>query len=795
MVAAFLGTSALPGEDAGADGSGASPENAPTTPDPSIANTNPRPYVPAPGGDAPIEVAHDVVIVGGGISGFCAAISAARNGAQVGLVHERSMLGGNSSSEVRLYPEVATNHQRWIKECGIFDEIHVEERVRNHIPYKEGLMNAMWDLVLYDMAMKEPNLTLYLNTHMHRVLKHDDGRIRSVFCIQLGSEREYLLSAPLFMDTTGDGVLAYRAGAEYRWGREARAVHNEALAPDAPDEQIMGSSLFFRAVDAGTPVPFTRPEWAEEFKSEAEFEGRNHSFVEGGYWWLEVGPPYHPIHDNNAIIHQGLRHLLGVWDHIKNGGEHGAENYGLEFVATWPYKRECRRIMGDYIVTQQQTQDPVLQEDDVAYGVWFIDIHTHGILDRNELPYKSHYEDERWDSKSTRPYGIPLRSLYSRNIPNLMMAGRPISCSYIAFSSSRVLCTGAVAGQAAGTAAALCVKHQKLPREIAAQHAKECQQLILRQDGYIPGVVNEDPDDLARLATVTASSEAVLEFPPPTLEEEMTLPKAQIFPVSENRLDSVMLYLRSNRLDDVEMTVALRRAEFAWDFRGTEDLAMARATVRAGQEGWVRFDLNAKVEGGRLYYIHTTTHPGMFWKQFDEDDKNMRHRCPVAVTAGELPGEIYWRGTRASKSFCMQLSPESYPFAGQNVVQGSNRPDRWTNCWRSDPEQKLPQSIELAWGSGVTFDRVEVIFDTNMNRRNRSALFRYPECVKDYRIEARVGGLWHVLHEETGNYMRRRVHDVPATTADRIRLTVLATNGVPEARVYEVRVYNVGVVV
>lgn len=740
-------------------------------------------------GDDLIEVNHDLIVIGGGISGLSAAISAARNGVRVALVHERAMLGGNSSSEVRLYPENATAHQVWIKECGIFDEIHVEERVRNHIPYREGLMNCQWDLVLYEWVLREPNITLYLNTHMHRVVKNEDGTIRSVFCIQLGSEKEFLLSAPLFVDATGDGVLAHRAGAEYRWGREDKAVHGEALAPDVPDEQIMGSSLFFRAVDTGAPVPFKRPDWAVEFHSEEEFQGRNHSFLEGGYWWLEVGPPYHPIKDNSAIIHEGLRHLLGVWDHVKNGGDHGAANYGLDFVGFWPYKRECRRILGDYILTQQHVQDPQLFDDNVACGVWFIDIHTHGILDRSQKPYSSHYEDAHWDEKSTRCYGIPLRALYSRNVSNLMMAGRPISCSYVAFSSSRVLCTGAVVGQAVGAAASVCVKRNLSPREVAAKHAKECQQLILRQDGYIPGVVNEDLSDLARSARASATSEAPLVFPPATTELEMTLPKAQIFPVSGNRVDRVSLLLRSALAGNVEMTVALRRADHVWDFRGTDDLASASAVVPANCEGWVHFDLNADVEGGRLYYLHTTAHAGVFWKLFVEDNENLVHRCPVGVSPAELPGSMYWRPFREGKSFCMAVQPEVRPFAAQNVIQGSNRPDRWTNLWQSAPGVPLPQSLELAWDNPQRFNRVEVMFDTNMNRRIRLPLFRYPECVKEYRIEAWVSGAWIPLHEERDNYQRRRIHSVAMVSADQIRLTILATNGVPEARVYEVRVY------
>lgn len=787
FLGALLGGSVLPGAKATAEEAAASPVLS-SVPGSTPAST-PLTFDPRLFGDEMIEVAHDVVVIGGGIAGFSAAVSAARNGVKVALVHERSMLGGNSSSEVRLYPENATAHQVWIKECGIFDEIHAEERVRNHIPYREGLMNCQWDLVLYEWVLHEPNITLYLNTHMHRVVKNNDGTIRSAYCIQLGSEKEFLLTAPLFVDATGDGVLAHRAGAEYRWGREGRAVHDEPLAPDTPDEQIMGSSLFFRAFDTGSPVPFKRPDWAVEFKSEEEFQGRNHSFLEGGYWWLEVGPPHHPIKDNSTIIHEGLRHLLGVWDHVKNGGDHGAANYGLDFVGFWPYKRECRRILGDFILTQQHVQDPRPLDDNVAYGVWFIDIHTHGILDRAQKPYKSHYEDTNWDAKSTRPYGIPLRALYSRNVPNLMMAGRPISCSYVAFSSSRVLCTGAVVGQAVGAAAALCVKRKLPPREIAARHAKECQQLILRQDGYIPGVANEDPADLARSAKVTATSEAPLIFPPATTELEMTLPNAQIFPVSGNRVDCVSLLLRSSLADNVEMTVALRRADHVWDFRGTDDLAHAIVTVPANSEGWVHFDLNADVEGGNLYYIHTTAHAGIFWKLFVEDDADLIHRCPVGVTPAELPATVYWRPFREGKSFCMEISPEVRPFAAQNVVQGGNRPDRWTNLWQSAPGAPLPQSLELAWDTSQRFNRIEVTFDTNMNRRVRLPLYRYPECVKDYRIEARVNGTWTTLHEEHDNYQRRRVHCFSTVSADQIRLTVLATNGVPEARVYEVRVY------
>src|SRR4051794_17451968 len=204
---------------------------------------------PAAGGAADPLIADefDLIVVGGGISGTACAISAARNGVKVALVHERSMLGGNASSEVRLYPEGNDAVQPWIKESGIHEEVHIEERTRNHVYYREGLMNCHWDLVLYEWVIREKNLTLFLNTHFHRLKMKDKKTIQSITAIQLGSEKTFELGAPLFVDASGDGVLGYRAGADFRWGREAKSEYGESLALDVADEKTMGNTLFFRA--------------------------------------------------------------------------------------------------------------------------------------------------------------------------------------------------------------------------------------------------------------------------------------------------------------------------------------------------------------------------------------------------------------------------------------------------------------------------------------------------------------------------------------------------------------------
>lgn len=744
-----------------------------------------------PTSETSIHRSYELVIVGGGISGLCAAISAARHGVKVALVHNRAMLGGNSSSEVKLYPENSTTKHPWIKEAGILEEICNEDRAINHREYREGTMNCMWDLVLYEWVYREKNIDLYLNTHMHRTIMESPTRIKGIFCFQLGTERTYELFAPLFIDASGDGYLGYRAGAEFRWGRESRTEYNEPLAPAEPDDKVMGNTQFFTSIDMGHPVPFKAPAWAASFPTENDLK-RGHSRFDGGYWWIEIGEPHHPIHDNDKIIHEGLRHMLGVWDHIKNRGPHGADNYGLEFLGFWPYKREARRILGDYVLTLKNLQDPPNLADDVAYGAWPYDIHTPGgLLRAKEAPYEAPQSDEHWDRLFTIPYGIPLRSLYSRNIDNLMMAGRPISTSYIAFSSSRVLRTGAIVGQAVGIAASLCKKYSTTIRTVAQKHASECQQMILRDDGHILGVVNTDPLDKARSATVTTSSASKLLFPKSNIEPRaLDRPLGQIFPVSSDRIESLSLLLKSNLDQPQKLKIGLRPAAHAWDFRGENDIATAEATVPArGEASWIDFALQAKVTPNRLYFVHTQTSlPKVGWVSFMHPP-GTAFQVPVGVAPAEMPRQR-WRRVIKGNCHIMRVTPDSACFEGSNVITGTNRCDMWTNIWISDPAQALPAWLELRWPQAITFSTVQVTFDTNQCVLEQDALFRHPDCVRDYDIEMTTGSSWKQIASVRDNYHRRQVHQVQRTTTDRIRIRVLATNGAPSARIYEVRVYD-----
>lgn len=746
-----------------------------------------------------IEVVHkkfDLVVVGGGISGTCAAISAARNGIRVALVHERSTLGGNSSSEVRLFPEDTCSFSTWIKEGGILEEITAEERVRNWEPYVEGLMNSHWDLVLYEWARREKNLSLFLNTTMREVEMADHAHILAIHAAQMGTEKQFIFEAPLFVDSTGDGVLAYRSGADFRWGKEARSEYHEAMAPASASNDLMGNTLFFRARDTGKPIEFLRPDWAAEFDTEADLTSRNHGFIEGGYWWIEVGFPLHPIKDNEAIRDEALRQLLGVWDHIKNRCTDDtvrkrAENYALEFVGFWPYKRESRRILGDYVLKERDVRNPSLHSDDIAYGTWGIDIHVPGgIHARHVPPYPPPTQDANFWQRGTIPYGIPLRSCYSRNVQNLLAAGRPISASYVAFASSRVLPTGAIVGQGVGAAAALCIKHHCVPREISKSHVNELQQLLLRQDAFIPGITNDDPHDLAREARVTATSEAALQFPAPTGFHPARLPLAQLFPVSTARIESVALLLKSELSTPVAIKLGLRKATHVWDFRSTGDLATSTATVPPHHEGYIKFPFNVNSEAESLYYVHMPVLKGIRWGLFNERMAEPSE-VPIGTTAADLPPRSkQWRPMTYGKSLCLRLTPEQNPYNPQNVVRGTNRPDKWTNLYMSDPATGLPASIELQLPRPAHFNHIQITFDTDCNRRHKQPLFRVAECVKRYDIAIATSGGWKTIVQQDGNYFRRRLHKFSRVRSDRVRINMHETNGAPSARVYEVRIYN-----
>jgi len=444
-----------------------------------------------------VDLTCDFFIAGGGMAGVCAAVAAARNGAKVILVQDRSRLGGNSSSEVKMHIVGADIHGArpgW-REGGLIEEFRLDDAVRNPQRSRE-----LWDSLLYDKMVSEPNITLLLDT-VCCAAEVKDGRIQRVLARCDKTEHLYRVTAKLFADCTGDCRLGVEAGAEFRIGREAKSEFNEDLAIKEADKATLGSSILFTARDYGRPMQFTPPAWARKVTKEM-LHFRNVRSWDYGYWWIEWGGDRDTIRDNERIRYELLSIVLGVWDYIKNSGDIATSaNWALDWLGMIPGKRGSRRLLGDHILTQNDLLGKTPDfADAVAIGGWGMDDHPPGGFDKPELKPNTFVTPPF-------PYNIPLRSLYSRNVANLFMAGRNISATHVAFTSTRVMATCSVIGQAVGTAAAFCVKKKLLPRELAGDNQRigELQQLLLRDDQTIRHRRNEDPLDLAREASVSAS--------------------------------------------------------------------------------------------------------------------------------------------------------------------------------------------------------------------------------------------------------------------------------------------------
>eukprot|EP00035_Acanthoeca_spectabilis_P010173 m.180228 g.180228 ORF g.180228 m.180228 type:complete len:982 (+) comp14944_c2_seq1:161-3106(+) len=494
----------------------------------------------------------DVLVAGGGSAGTSAAIAAARNGASVVLVESRPVLGGNSGSEVRTTMAGACGTRSGVgntnalrlecREGGIVEEYTLDNAVNN-----PTLVPELFSLELLTMIKAEPNITLFLNTWLVGVNLTDSATgqsgdqtstartIASAVLENQGAQRRYVVSAKVFVDTTGDGRLGAEAGAEWIQGREGAAMYNESLArlgfyrtpTDGPDHETEGTSIAYMAEARPAPTPFVPPFWAAEFnQSQFQFRG-----VAGdrpdGYWWNEISWPYNTITDGENVTNEAIADILGIWDYLKNSGDHPeSANMALTWVGTVGCKREGRRFVGQYVQSQNDVmavdrlctrkppwcppqpthlppvQEPELYPDRVSYAGWPFDLHNpKGMRDPSHPPFTSH--------KMPYMYSTPLRSLVSKDLTNLFFAGRLASFSHVVYGSQRVMKTCATMGQAVGTAAAYAVTHGVDPIDLKDRPdgVWSIQQQLLRDDAYIIGLYNTDPRDHARTAVITATSE------------------------------------------------------------------------------------------------------------------------------------------------------------------------------------------------------------------------------------------------------------------------------------------------
>lgn len=428
-----------------------------------------------------VELSADFVVAGGGISGICAALSAARHGAQVVLVQDRPMLGGNASSEIRMGIMGAHGDQN--KEAGILEEL----QLRNFY-YNPLMRYTLWDDVMYSAVVEEQNITLLLNTSVDGVEMAGE-RIAAVKAWNSNAYTRYVIKGKLFADCTGDGILRL-SGAKFRHGREFPEEFGENFTMVGGDHRTMGNSILLQLRKTNSDHPFHAPAWAYKF-SDADFvnddqpkdKGRHYSYKRlypdnNNFWWVEFGGNIDTIGDANAIQFELKRIAYGVWEYMKNHPDGRCRGYDLDWIGSIPGKRESVRLIGPHIMTQHDVMGGGRFEDVVAYGGWTLDDHHPDAF------WKQGHLSQHHVCPS--PFGIPFDCLYSVNVPNLLFAGRNISCTHMALSATRVMGTCATLGQAVGTAAAIALKHQATPAEVRQKHLALLQDTLEDDDCMLP---------------------------------------------------------------------------------------------------------------------------------------------------------------------------------------------------------------------------------------------------------------------------------------------------------------------
>jgi hypothetical protein len=408
----------------------------------------------------------DLVVAGAGIAGICAAVAAARQGLHVALVNDRPIIGGNNSSDIRVHLggaielEPYKNLGNLIKELG-------PTKFGNAMPAENYADGKKMQVV-----ENEKNITLFLNTRVVGVKMLAAGTIGSLVGQDIRSGRKTLLSAPLFVDCTGDGTVGALAGAQYMMGRESKAAFGESLAVDVADSLTMGASVQWYSVKTGQPTAFPM------FPYGVVFNEQSAKKITKGDWDWETGMNHNQITDAEYIRDYGLNVVYSNWSFLKNLSADKARfaHQQLAWVAYIAGKRESRRLVGDYVLNGNDIIKMEVYPDATASTSWSIDLHIPEAQNSKYFPGREFISKDYHTTVDAYP--VPYRCLYSKNIGNLFMAGRDISVTHVALGTERVMRTCGMLGEVVGLAATVCHKHGVNPRGVYEHYFPELQSLM-----------------------------------------------------------------------------------------------------------------------------------------------------------------------------------------------------------------------------------------------------------------------------------------------------------------------------
>ncbi len=657
----------------------------------------------------------DFLVAGGGIAGMCAAVAAARKGLKVILINDRSVLGGNASSEIGVGISGASHHGLnpaiYAKEGGLVEELRLN--MLNYQSMGGYGFGAMLDAVFFDFIYNEKNITLMLNTLVEDCCVENEKIVycRARHCV---NNEELEISAANYLDATGNGTLAFSAGAEFMIGREGKDEFGEFWAPEKHDSFTMGNSIYFETEDAGHEVKFTPPAFAhditkmdflKDINKPENFRGFS---VYGPHWAYEFGGQLDILKDHNETELELRKLIYGIWDYVKNSGKYPqAKNMRLKRVFAKAGTRESRRFIGDYILNENDVENKVDFEDSVAIGGWPMDIHAPlGIYDK--LPASNFVP-------VTGTYNIPFKSLYSRDVKNLMLAGRNISATHIALGSTRVMATCGALGQAVGTAAYLCCKYGVTPRTIAKEYIKELQDILLSDDQTIL----HRHDSVFEGFSASATSEMAYENT--DIDEFMPLERdcSLALMCDTERIDSLEIYAKGKGMLRFKVLTGTHKETFL------PDTVVNDSAVEINGEGWVTIPVNSCTGKDEKIYVVFCENPGIelaiakkrvmgavterMHTESNHEKKN-HDSVPLDKKTGYTHLDHAYEKNR--NILFKNITPEQRVFAAKCAVNGYARPYGSQNIWL--PEN-LPATLTLTADTPKPCDRLDIIFDNSLD--------------------------------------------------------------------------------
>lgn len=708
----------------------------------------------------------EILIVGAGPAGICAALAAARQGRQVILAGNRPVLGGNSSSEIRVWMRGATGAGNlFSEEMGILGEL----KMRNQYVNPDG-NPVFWDDVQLDTVLQEKNITLLLNTEVFDV-KKQGSRVAEVHAIQMGSEKQYKISAQWFIDCTGDGTICAKAGVPYYVG-ETRYHENHPESQE-PKAGVLGNTILYYVRETDHPVAFVPPSYAYDIKTVEALVDRGGRVVNerqsgSDYWWFEFGGLRDTIGDHQEIGLELRRLMMGVWNYIKNSGHFQADRMTLEWVGSFPGKRESRRMDAAHTLTKEELLAGTAFPDSGFYGGWYIDDHpSEGFLT----------EEENCVQVPVPIYEIPLSTLYQPAVENLLFAGRIIGASREVFFSSRIMNTCALSGQAAGTLACACMAHDTATEGIGAAEAQWTQEQLQRNDMLLFRWLPE-PDEISSQADVAVSSCWFGTCPRGSKE----LPLAE----------EAFITLPAAQCKELALGISARNAG---TLSGTWYSAPIPSRYCPGKPaGEISVPLQ---EGQETAVIPIPSIPDGFATLVLKPAAGISMACsPI-----RLPGVLC--GYTAQPDYETPVLTLEKPYDGSALTSPYNRPYNGANAWV--PQDAGEAWAQLTWKEANDISEIRLYFDPELSMELPSTKTEHiapghkfagrtgmPEqLVRSFALWLRTNDSWEKVYETEENWRRMIVIPLKeAVAADALRLEIHSTWGRSPGAVYALRVYK-----